>query len=57
VPPNSNDPIGAIIESIEAPQARKADSITDLIDDNVDMNPETMPEPATGSVPSLERLQ
>ncbi|MDB5600643.1 MAG: hypothetical protein JWN71_2687 [Xanthobacteraceae bacterium] len=56
VPLNSGDPIGAIIESIEAPQARKADAITDLLDDNVDMNPETI-EPPTGSVPSLERLQ
>lgn len=50
VPPNSSDPIGDIIESISAPQARKADAITDLLDDNVDMRPETMSESITGSV-------
>lgn len=50
VPPNSLDPIGDIIDSIAAPQARKADVITDLLDDNTDMRPETMSESITGSV-------
>lgn len=47
VPPNSNDPIGAIIESIEAPEARKPDAITDLLNDHADMRPETMSETET----------
>jgi hypothetical protein len=53
VPPNSSDPIGDIIESIAAPQARKADTITDLLGDNTDMRPETMSETETltGSFP------
>lgn len=44
VPPGTTDPIGAIIESIAAPDSRQANSITDLIDDNRDMRPETMPD-------------
>ncbi len=38
----TTDPIGAIIESIAAPEARRADTIRDLLDDNTDMRPETM---------------
>ena len=44
VPPGTSDPIGAIIESIAAPASRQANSIRDLIDDNADMRPETMPD-------------